>query len=87
MKACSKIALCYVMCAPGSLPGLAQTAFPAKPLRLIVPFGPGGVGDISARTVAQKMGAAMGQQMITDNRPGTGGVVAAEMVAHAQPDG
>ena len=61
--------------------------FPSKPIRLVVPFGPGGVGDITARTVAQKMGEAMGQQIIVDNRPGAGGVVAAEMVARAEPDG
>ena len=52
--------------------------FPSKPIRLVVPFGPGGVGDITARTVAQQMGAAMGQQIIVDNRPGAGGVVAAD---------
>ena len=87
MKPCLKIALCYVAWALGSVPVQAQTAFPTKPLRLIVPFGPGGVGDITARTVAQKMGDAMGQQMIIDNRPSAGGVVAAEMVARAEPDG
>ena len=61
--------------------------YPAKPIRFVVPFGPGGVGDITARTVAQKMGEAMGQQIIIDNRPSAGGVVAAEMVARAEPDG
>jgi tripartite-type tricarboxylate transporter receptor subunit TctC len=69
-----------------SLPAAAQP-FPTKPIRLVVPFGPGGVGDITARTVAQKMGEAMGQQIIIDNRPSAGGVVAAEMVARAEPDG
>lgn len=64
----------------------AQT-YPAKPIRLVVPFGPGGVGDITARTVTQKMGEAMGQQFIIDNRPSAGGVLAAEMVARAEPDG
>ena len=61
--------------------------YPAKPIRFVVPFGPGGVGDITARTVAQKMGETMGQQFIIDNRPSAGGVVAAEMVARAEPDG
>ena len=61
--------------------------YPTKPIRFVVPFGPGGVGDITARTVAQKLGEAMGQQFIIDNRPSAGGVVAAEMVAHAEPDG
>jgi len=61
--------------------------YPSKPIRFVVPFGPGGVGDITARTVAQKMGEAMGSQIIIDNRPSAGGVVAAEMVARAEPDG
>ena len=61
--------------------------YPAKPIRLVVPFGPGGVGDITARTTAQKMGEAMGQQIVIDNRPSAGGIVAAEMVARAEPDG
>src|SRR6185295_5003798 len=64
----------------------AQT-FPTKPIRFLVPFGPGGVGDITARVVAQKMGDQMGQQVIIDNRPGAGGVVATEIVAKAEADG
>ena len=61
--------------------------YPTKPIRVVVPFGPGGVGDLTARTVTQKMGEQMGQQFIVDNRPSAGGVVAAEMVARAEPDG
>ena len=64
----------------------AQT-YPARPVRLLVPFGPGGVGDITARAVAQKVGAALGQQVIIDNRPSAGGVIATELVAKADPDG
>jgi tripartite-type tricarboxylate transporter receptor subunit TctC len=62
-------------------------SFPARPMRLVVPFGPGGVGDITARAVAQRMGDAMGQQVIIDNRPSAGGIVASELVAKAEPDG
>jgi tripartite-type tricarboxylate transporter receptor subunit TctC len=65
----------------------AAQHYPTKPLRLLVPFGPGGVGDITSRAVAQKMGDAMGQQIIIDNRPSAGGILAAEMVAKAEPDG
>ena len=54
---------------------------------MLVPFGPGGVGDITARVVAQKMTTALGQQVIIDNRPGAGGIVASELVAKAEPDG
>ncbi len=66
---------------------VSAQSYPTKPIRFVVPFGPGGVGDITARTVAQKMGEAMGQQFIIDNRPSAGGVVAAEMVARAEADG
>jgi tripartite-type tricarboxylate transporter receptor subunit TctC len=78
-----------MICALGawSITHAIAQIYPSKPIRLVVPFGPGGVGDITARTTAQKMGEAMGQQIIIDNRPGAGGVVAAEMVARAEPDG
>jgi tripartite-type tricarboxylate transporter receptor subunit TctC len=62
-------------------------SYPARPLRFLVPFGPGGVGDITARAVAQKLSASLGQQVIVDNRPSAGGVVATEVVARAEPDG
>ena len=64
----------------------AQT-FPTKPIRIIVPFGAGGIADITARTVAQRMSEALGQQVIVDNRPSAGGIVASEAVAKAEPDG
>jgi tripartite-type tricarboxylate transporter receptor subunit TctC len=70
-----------------ALGAYAAEQYPVRPLRLIVPFGPGGVGDLTARAVAQKMGESLGQQVIIDNRPSAGGVVAAEMVAKAEPDG
>jgi tripartite-type tricarboxylate transporter receptor subunit TctC len=62
-------------------------AYPVRPIRLLVPFGPGGVGDLTARVVAQKIGVALGQQVVVDNRPGAGGIVASEIVAKAAPDG
>ncbi len=65
---------------------LAQ-AFPTKPIRIIVPFGAGGIADITARTVAQRMSETMGQQVLVDNRPSAGGIVASEAVATALPDG
>ena len=64
----------------------AQT-YPTKPIRLLVPFGPGGVGDITSRAVMQKMSEAMNQQIIIDNRPSAGGIVATETVAKSEPDG
>ena len=64
----------------------AQT-YPSKPIRLLVPFGPGGVGDITSRAVMQKMSESIGQQIIIDNRPSAGGIVATETVAKSDPDG
>jgi tripartite-type tricarboxylate transporter receptor subunit TctC len=64
----------------------AQT-YPTRPVRIIIGFGPGGVADIVARTVAPKLGDALGQQFVVENRPSAGGIVAAGAVATAEPDG
>jgi len=61
--------------------------FPAKPIRLVVPNAPGGAADLTARAVGQKMGEALGQPVVIDNKPGAGGVAAGEAVAKAVPDG
>lgn len=61
--------------------------YPAKPLRIVVPFGAGGVADLTARTVAQKMAQNMGQPIVIENKPGAGGVGAADLVAKSAPDG
>ena len=66
---------------------VAQTAYPNKPLKIVVPFGAGGVADLTARTVAQKMGENLGQSIVIENKPGAGGVVATEAVAKSAPDG
>jgi tripartite-type tricarboxylate transporter receptor subunit TctC len=65
----------------------AAQAYPTKPVKIIVPFSPGGVADITARVLAQKMSETMGQQVIVDNRPSAGGIIASEAVAKAEPDG
>jgi tripartite-type tricarboxylate transporter receptor subunit TctC len=71
----------------GLAPAVAADAYPAKPIRIIVPFGAGGIADLTVRTVAQKMAASLGQPVIVENRPSAGGVVATQAVARAEPDG
>src|SRR6186997_2799046 len=65
----------------------AQDAYPSRPIRLVVPYGPGGVSDITGRIVAQKMGELLGQPMIVENRAGAGGMVGTGAVAKSEPDG
>lgn len=65
----------------------AADTWPSRPVKIIVPSPPGDGSDITARVVADKLQAAFGQPFIVENKPGAGGVVAAEQVAHAAPDG
>ena len=62
-------------------------AWPAKPVRWVVPFSSGGVADIPARIIGQKLSETLGQQIVIENRPGAGGTLGSEAVARAQPDG
>jgi tripartite-type tricarboxylate transporter receptor subunit TctC len=72
----------------GLVPGaLAQSSYPDRPITLIVPFGPGGIADLTARAVTKEMSATLKQPIVIDNRPGAGAIVGSGAVARAEPDG
>jgi tripartite-type tricarboxylate transporter receptor subunit TctC len=77
---CFLIILCLAAGAYGQ-------SYPSKPIHVIVGFGPGGVADLTVRVVAQKLSGQLGQQILIENRPSAGGIVAADAVAKAAPDG
>src|SRR5205085_2857187 len=66
---------------------LSAQAWPTRPIRVIVPYPPGGTSDILARSLGDKLGAALGQPIVVENKPGANGNVGAEFVAKAPPDG
>ena len=65
----------------------ASAGFPSRPIRIVVGFTPGGVPDVTARLIAQKLAESWKQQAVVDNRVGAGGTIAAKIVANANPDG
>lgn len=68
-------------------PIAAAQAWPSRPIRLVVPFGPGGFTDVVARILGQKLGAALGQNFVIENKPGAGSTIGADLAAKAAPDG
>src|SRR4026207_763001 len=83
-KCVGAVLFAFVACVAG--PAAAQT-FPAKTIRMILPFPPGGPSDILGRALAQKLTEQLGHTVITDNRPGAGGNLGLELTAKAPPDG
>jgi tripartite-type tricarboxylate transporter receptor subunit TctC len=83
-----KLALCrLVLACAALLPALAGAQFPSKPLRIIVPFAPGGATDVLARMFGAEMQKSFGQPVVVENKPGAGGNIGAEAGARAAPDG
>jgi len=88
-SACLKLSIAVAALATAGWIGVsqAQTTYPNKPVRIILPYGPGGVADVTVRLVAQKLGERMGQNFFVDNRPGAGGIVAAKATLSSPADG
>jgi tripartite-type tricarboxylate transporter receptor subunit TctC len=82
------LVLAALLCGPGFLAAaFAAADYPNRTVRIIVPYGPGGIADVTMRLTAQKLSDRLGHQFIIDNRPGAGGVVGARAAASAAPDG
>jgi tripartite-type tricarboxylate transporter receptor subunit TctC len=65
----------------------AQSPYPTRPIRMVIPYSPGGATDVPGRLIAHKLSEVFGQQVVVDNRPGAGSAIGSEIVARAQPDG
>jgi tripartite-type tricarboxylate transporter receptor subunit TctC len=82
-----RIGAAAALAAVPALRVLAQDAWPSRPIRIIVPFAPGGAIDVAVRVIAEQVGAALGQTVVVEARPGAGTIVGAEAAAKAAPDG
>lgn len=68
-------------------PAVAQTAYPNRPVKIVVPFATGGPADVYARFIAQRLSDAMGQSFVVDNKPGGGSVIGTDLAAKSPADG
>ena len=83
----SLLAAIVIASIAGTAPVLAAEAYPTKPIRIIVPFPPGGSNDIIGRFIGQKLSARLGQQVVIDNRAGADAIIGTALAANAAPDG
>ncbi len=81
------VLIAFAIAAASIVPAGAQAPYPNRPIRIIVPFGPGGFADITVRLLAQKLAERANAQVVIENRPGAGGITAATSVISAEPDG
>src|SRR4051812_38876283 len=86
-RALSAAALAALATFTVSFPTFAQSTYPDHPVKLVVPYPPGGATDVIGRIIAQRLSAGLGQQVVIDNRGGAGGNIGADIVAKAKPDG
>ena len=77
----------FALCAAFSVDGHAQQAYPARPIRVVVPYTPGGITDVVTRIFAQEVSKAVNQNVLVDNRPGANSILGVEIVSKATPDG
>ena len=85
LKFTASVLACLALILTASQSAYAQ--FPDRPVHLIIPYGPGGIVDFAGRVLAQKIGDALGQTVVPENKPGAGGIVGVDYVAHSAPDG
>src|SRR5579862_4914364 len=86
LTAAALAVFCWVL-AFAAVPQAHAQSFPDRPVHLIIPYGPGGIVDFAGRVLAQKIGVALGQTVVPENKPGAGGIVGVDYVAHSAPDG
>src|SRR4051812_40070864 len=82
-----RIVLAALVALATALPAVAADPFPSRPIRLIVAYSPGGTGDVVARIIGDKLGTAIGQPVVVENRAGASGAIGTTAVLAAQPDG
>src|SRR5215472_7206393 len=83
----ASLLIAFAICLASLTPARAHVPYPDRPIRIVVPFGPGGFADITVRLLGQKLTERTGAQVIIENHPGAGGIVAANSVIASPPDG